>query len=84
MERVSRPGGLILFYDEQLHASASLLEKLYFRLVISRHNTIHSCPVHLIPPGLERVHVSQVYRFYYLCTAYQSAPSRPASMRALD
>jgi hypothetical protein len=71
MARVAKPEGLVLFLDEQLYASASFVEKVYFRFVLSSHNVIHSCPIEAIPPELERVDVRQVYAFYYLCTAYK-------------
>lgn len=71
MARVAKPRGLVLFLDEQLYASASLIEKLYFRFVLSSHNVIHSCPIEMIPPELERIEARQVYYFYYLCTAYK-------------
>jgi ubiquinone/menaquinone biosynthesis C-methylase UbiE len=73
MARVARPGARVLFFDEQLHPAASLFERLFFRLVLSAHNTIHHCPVELIGPELEDVRVNQVYRFYYLCTAVRAA-----------
>jgi ubiquinone/menaquinone biosynthesis C-methylase UbiE len=72
MARVARPGARVLFFDEQLHPSPSLFERLYFRLVLSAHNTIHHCPVELIGPEFEDVQVNQVYRFYYLCTAVRA------------
>jgi ubiquinone/menaquinone biosynthesis C-methylase UbiE len=72
MARVAKPGARVLFFDEQLHASASLVERLYFRLVLSAHNTVHHCPVELIGPELADVRVNQVYRFYYLCTAVRA------------
>ena len=72
MARVARPGARVLVFDEQLHASASLLERLYFRFVLSAHNTVHHCPVELMGPELAEVRVNQVYRFYYLCTAVRA------------
>jgi ubiquinone/menaquinone biosynthesis C-methylase UbiE len=72
MGRVAKPGALVLFFDEQLHPSASLFERLYFRWVLSAHNTIHHCPVELIGPELTDIRVNQVYRFYYLCTAVRA------------
>ena len=74
MARVAKPGGRVLFFDEQLYASATLVERLYFRLVLSAHNTVHHCPVELIGPELTEVRVNQVYRFYYLCTAVRAGP----------
>src|SRR6202007_1664770 len=35
MARVAKPRALVLFYDEQLYDSASLIEKIYFRRVLS-------------------------------------------------
>jgi ubiquinone/menaquinone biosynthesis C-methylase UbiE len=75
MARVAKPGALVVFFDEQLHASASLVERLYFRFVLSAHNTVHHCPVELIGPELGEVRVNQVYRFYYLCTAVRAVTS---------
>jgi ubiquinone/menaquinone biosynthesis C-methylase UbiE len=73
MARVAKPGARVVFLDEQLHASATLVERLYFRLVLSAHNTVHHCPVELIGPELGEVSVNQVYRFYYLFTAVRAA-----------
>jgi len=71
MARVTKKGGLMLFLDEQLYDSASFVEKIYFKQVLSSHNVIHRCPVELIPPCMEHVTVHQVYQFYYLCTAFE-------------
>jgi ubiquinone/menaquinone biosynthesis C-methylase UbiE len=71
MARVAKPKGLVLFLDEQLYTAASLIERLYFRFVLSSHNVIHSCPVEAIPRELEQIEPRQVYEFYYLCTAYK-------------
>jgi len=68
MARITRKSGLILFLDEQLYEGATFVEQLYFRKVLSSHNTIHRCPVELIPDSLTNVQVHQVYAFYYLCT----------------
>lgn len=68
MARVCKKGGSILFLDEQLYESASLIERIYFKSVLSSHNLIHSCPVDLLPPSIENVQVRQVYHFYYVCT----------------
>jgi ubiquinone/menaquinone biosynthesis C-methylase UbiE len=73
MARVAKPGARVVFFDEQLHASASLVERLYFRFVLSAHNTVHHCPVEQIGPELAEVRVNQVYRFYYLCTAVRAS-----------
>lgn len=72
MARVAKPGARVVFFDEQLHASASLVERLYFRFVLSAHNTVHRCPIELVGPELGEVRVNQVYRFYYLCTAVRA------------
>jgi ubiquinone/menaquinone biosynthesis C-methylase UbiE len=69
MARVTKGGGLVLFLDEQLYPSASAVEKLYFKTVLSSHNVIHRCPVELLPASLQKIAVHQVYQFYYLCTA---------------
>ena len=71
MSRVTRPGGLVLFFDEQLYDAPSRVERLYFRSVLSSHNVIDRCPVELLPSDLERVDVRQVYPFYYLCIAFK-------------
>ncbi len=69
MTRVARPGGLLLFLDEQLYDAATPVERAYFMKVLSSHNVIHHCPVEAFPEALTDVRVSQVYQFYYLCTA---------------
>jgi SAM-dependent methyltransferase len=71
MARVTKRLGLVLFYDEQLYESASLIEKIYFRRVLSSHDLIHHCPVDLIPANLGDISVRQIYHFYYLCTCYK-------------
>lgn len=71
MARVTKREGLVLFYDEQLYESASLVEKIYFRQVLSSHDLIHHCPVDLIPPSLGDINVRQIYHYYYLCTCYK-------------
>lgn len=71
MARVAKSGGLVLFLDEQLYESASLVEKVYFQRVLSSHNVIHHCPVELIPASMGDVTVHQIYHFYYLCTCYK-------------
>ena len=71
MARVTKRGGLILFFDEQLYESASWVEKLYFHRVLSSHDVIHRCPVDQIPASLGDVKVRQIYHFYYLCTSYK-------------
>lgn len=68
MARVCKKGGSVLFLDEQLYESASFVERLYFKSVLSSHNVIHSCPVDLLPANLADVRVRQVYHFYYICT----------------
>ena len=71
MARVTKPGGLVLFLDEQLYESASSVEKVYFNRVLSSHNAIHHCPVELMPASLGDVKVHQIYHFYYLCTCHK-------------
>lgn len=71
MARVTKPGGLVLFFDEQLYEAASWVEKVYFHRVLSSHDVIHRCPVDQIPDSLGDVKVRQIYHFYYLCTAYK-------------
>jgi ubiquinone/menaquinone biosynthesis C-methylase UbiE len=73
MTRVARPGALLLFLDEQMYENASRIESTYFHKVLSSHNVIHHCPVELMPAELEDVVVSQVYEFYYICTARKRA-----------
>jgi ubiquinone/menaquinone biosynthesis C-methylase UbiE len=72
MARVAKPGGLVLFLDEQLYEGATFIERLYFRKVLSSHNVIHRCPVEMMPPSLSDITVHQVYHFYYICTAYKN------------
>lgn len=69
MARVAKPGGVLLFLDEQLYGSANGIERAYFHRVLSSHNVIHHCPVESFPASLTDVIVSQVYQFYYICTA---------------
>lgn len=71
MARVAKKGGLLLVLDEQLYDSASFIERLYFKTVLSSHDVIHRCPIEWMPDNLEQVNVHQVYRFYYLCTAWR-------------
>ena len=71
MARVAKPQGLVLFLDEQLYEAATLVEKVYFRRVLSSHDLIHRCPVELIPADLSDITVHQIYHFYYLCTCYK-------------
>jgi len=71
MARVTKSGGLVLFLDEQLYESASFVERLYFKTVLSSHNMIHHCPVELMPASLGNIKVHQIYHFYYLCTSYK-------------
>jgi SAM-dependent methyltransferase len=69
MARVARPGGVLLFLDEQIYEGAPALQRRYFEKVLSGHNVIHRCPVETFPATLTDVRVSQVYEFYYICTA---------------
>ncbi|WP_339930098.1 class I SAM-dependent methyltransferase [uncultured Brevundimonas sp.] len=69
MARVARPGGTLLFLDEQMYDAATPVQRAYFMKVLSSHNVIHHCPVETFPPTLTDVRVSQVYQFYYICTA---------------
>lgn len=69
MARVARPGGVLLFLDEQMYDAATPVERAYFAKVLSSHNVIHHCPVERFPATLTDVRVSQVYQFYYICTA---------------
>ena len=69
MARVARPGGTLLFLDEQMYDAVTPMERAYFMKVLSSHNVIHHCPVETFPPTLTDVRVSQVYQFYYICTA---------------
>lgn len=73
MARVAKPGGVLLFLDEQMYEAATPIERAYFMKVLSSHNTIHHCPVEAFPPSLTDVRVSQVYQFYYICTARKAA-----------
>ncbi len=69
MARVAKPGGILLFLDEQMYEGATPVERAYFMKVLSSHNVIHHCPVESFPASLTDVRVSQVYQFYYICTA---------------
>ena len=69
MARVAKPGGVLLFLDEQMYPDATPVERAYFMKVLSAHNVIHHCPVETFPAELTDVKVSQVYQFYYICTA---------------
>jgi SAM-dependent methyltransferase len=73
MARVARPGGVLLFLDEQMYPDATPVERAYFMKVLSSHNVIHHCPVESFPASLTDVRVSQVYPFYYICTARKAA-----------
>lgn len=73
MARVAKPGGVLLFLDEQLYDAATPIQRRYFETVLSSHNVIHRCPVESFPAGLTDVRVSQVYQFYYICTARKQA-----------
>ena len=67
MLRVCKKGGTVIVFDEQLYPEASLLEKLYFRCILSRHD-MHTCfPETLLQKDqvASRV-VHQIYEFYYL------------------
>ena len=69
MARVAKPGGVLLFLDEQMYDAATPLDRAYFHKVLSSHNVIHRCPVESLPASLTDVRVSQIYQFYYICTA---------------
>lgn len=69
MARVAKPGGVLLFLDEQIYDAATALDRAYFHKVLSSHNVIHRCPVESLPASLTNVRVSQIYQFYYICTA---------------
>lgn len=73
MARVAKPGGTLLFLDEQMYGEATPVERAYFMKVLSSHNVIHHCPVERFPANLTDVRVSQVYQFYYICTATKRA-----------
>lgn len=73
MARVARPGGVLLFLDEQMYDAATAVESAYFHKVLSSHNVIHRCPVEEMPQSLTDVRVAQVYQFYYICTARKRA-----------
>lgn len=73
MTRVAKPGGVLLFLDEQIYDAATPVERGYFMKVLSSHNVIHRCPVETFPQALTDVRVSQVYQFYYICTARKAA-----------
>lgn len=73
MARVAKPGGVLLFLDEQMYPDATPVQRAYFMKVLSSHNVIHHCPVEHFPPELTDVRVAQVYQFYYICTARKAA-----------
>jgi len=81
MARVAKPGGVLLFLDEQMYEAATPVERAYFMKVLSSHNVIHRCPVESFPPELTDVRVAQVYQFYYICTATKRAAKAPARKR---
>jgi len=76
MSRVAKPGGLVLFLDEQIYRGASCIEQLYFSKVLSAHNLVDHCPVELLPADLEDIEVIQVYHFYYICIARKAQVER--------
>jgi len=82
MARVAKPGGVLLFLDEQIQDDASPMQRAYFMGVLSAHNVIHRCPVDAFPPELTDVRVAQVYQFYYICTARKAASKAGAPKRA--
>ena len=67
MVRVTRKGGKILFLDEQEYEGSNWFEHMYFKNVLTYHNTIVGCPVGLLPEEVEEVRVFQVYEFIYVC-----------------
>lgn len=72
MARVAKPGGVLLFLDEQVYDAATPLDRAYFHKVLSSHNVIHRCPVESLPANLTDVRVTQIYQFYYICTAHKA------------
>jgi len=76
MARVAKPGGVLLFLDEQLYDAATPIQRRYFQTVLSAHNVIHHCPAETFPDSLTDVSVSQVYQFYYICTARKAAAGK--------
>ena len=70
--RVLRPGGIMVFYDEQLHASAGFIERTYFKQVLTKHDIVDRCPVEKIPDAFQDVEVYQVREFYYICVCRKS------------
>ncbi len=77
MVRVAKPGGVLLFLDEQLYDAATAVERAYFDKVLSSHNVIHRCPIEAMPASLTDVRVTQVYQFYYICTARKAQHAHP-------
>jgi SAM-dependent methyltransferase len=67
MVRVTKKGGKILFLDEQEYEESNWFEHMYFKNVLTYHNTIVGCPVELLPEEMEEVRVFQVYEFIYVC-----------------
>ncbi len=72
MLRVTKKGGLILLFDENLYSHASGLEMRYFKKVLSSHDTVDHCPREFLPDGLKDLKIYQVYQFYYLLTAVKA------------
>jgi ubiquinone/menaquinone biosynthesis C-methylase UbiE len=81
MARVAKPGGTLLFLDEQMYDAATPVERAYFRQVLSSHNVVHHCPVESFPKSLTDVRVAQVYQFYYICTAQKQAARKQAARK---
>jgi len=69
MLRVTKKGGMILLFDENLYLQATSIERLYFKKVLAGHDTVDHCPLEFLPDGLRDLQMYQVYPFYFLLTA---------------
>lgn len=66
MARVLKPGGILVCLDEQLYEGATVLESLYFNLLLSSHDKVNRFPEDAVPANLSVVENHQIYQFYYL------------------
>ncbi len=69
MLRVTKKGGMILLFDENLYPQATSIERQYFKKVLAGHDTVDHCPLEFLPDGLRDLQIQQVYPFYFLLTA---------------
>lgn len=69
MLRVTKPGGTIVLFDENLYDQASWLEQHYFEKVLASHDIVKHCPKEFLPDNLVDIEIHQPYPFYFLLTA---------------